>query len=61
MSNLILVNETDHIKFSEKCNELISQGYIVSSTSCGFIDSAEYDYCLVLNAILIKKEDGNEA
>ena len=53
---IVAVSENDAQKFEKKCDELIEQGYKVQSTSCGFVNHTEYNFCDVWQAIFIKKE-----
>ena len=56
---VILLNECDEPTFEAECKLLIDSGYIISSTNCGFIDSEEYNYSPVLQAIcIINKGEG---
>jgi hypothetical protein len=56
MAELFVVNETDPKVFEKKCNELLDEGFKLSSSACGFVDSAEYNFCGVYDAIFIKEE-----
>lgn len=39
--------------FQDKCNELFSDGYFMSSSSCGVIPSEAYDFQSVWQAIFV--------
>jgi len=39
--------------FEKEVNEFLQNGYLISSTSCGFANSESYDFCGVYRAILI--------
>lgn len=56
MSDIAAVHESDPDLFANKCQEYIDEGYIISSTGCGFVDSAEYDFCGSYHAVLVKKD-----
>ena len=49
-----VVNLVDENDFEKEINQLLELGYQISSTSCGFIDSKEYDFCTSFQAILFK-------
>lgn len=51
-----VVNTSNHATFVVKVNELVSEGYKVLSTSCGFANSEKYDFCDCYHAILEKEE-----
>lgn len=53
---VMIVEHADEEVFKQSCKEWVEKGYKVSSTSCGFINSEEYDYCDWYQAILIKEE-----
>ena len=53
---VISVIDNDGDIFEETCKTLVGSGYVVSSTGCGFLDSAEYDYPECLQAVFILKE-----
>lgn len=40
-----VVHCTDGSDFVVGVQKLLDEGWRISSTSCGFVDSAEYDYC----------------
>lgn len=51
------ISENDEKRFKEKVNKLLSQGYKISSTDCGYVDEVGgnvYD-CEYWMAILIKE------
>lgn len=57
MTEEITVIETNSTtEFVERVNFNLKRGYKISSTSCGFVDSSEYDYCSVYQAILVKEK-----
>lgn len=51
-----VVHSSDEVKFTEQVNNLLNEGWTINSTSCGFVNSAQYDFCSVYQAILIKME-----
>ena len=50
---VVVVNESANKIFEAECKKLIAGGYVLNSSSCGFVDSEEYDYCNVWNAIFM--------
>lgn len=55
MSQIKVIENGDMNKFEAEVNELLRNGYSISSTSCGFINSEQYDFCSSYQAILIHK------
>jgi len=53
---VVTVNESDSQIYEQKCADLIQQGYVLVSASCGFINSESYDYCSSFQAILASLE-----
>ena len=53
MSKIKVVESSDMNKFENEVNELLKDGYSISSTSCGFVNSENYDFCSSYQAILI--------
>ncbi len=52
---LVKVIETNDIdKFQMYCDNLISQGFTLSSSSCGFVNDSKYDYCSCYQAIFTR-------
>ncbi|WP_158220071.1 hypothetical protein [Tissierella sp. P1] len=51
-----VINLSDESEFENIVNAYLKEGWKVSSTSCGFIDSDTYNYASVLQVILIKEE-----
>lgn len=50
-----VISTSDEDAFERRVNELLENGYKLSSSSCGFVDSEKYDYCSSYQAILIKE------
>ena len=48
------VSEATGDKFEKICNGLVTRGYKILSASCGFINSADYEFADVWQAILEK-------
>jgi hypothetical protein len=48
------VDVSDNGEYEDKVNELLKDGFVLSSSSCGFVDSAEYEWCGVYKAVLVK-------
>lgn len=53
MGNIQIVEKQDKDDFEKACNELLKRGYKLSSSSCGFVNSSEYNFCNVYQAIFI--------
>lgn len=54
MVKIKVVNLTDESDFEKEVNRLLDWGYQISSTSCGFVNSEEYEFCTNFQTILIK-------
>lgn len=59
MEEIIVIEANSKPEFVGKVNFNLERGYKISSTSCGFVDSAEYDYCSVYQAILVKEKEND--
>lgn len=57
---VIIVCHYHEDDFEASCKKLFESGYRVSSTSCGFINDAEYDYCISLQAIFVLEGSTND-
>jgi len=53
MKPVVTVETNDCSVFETKCNEFIAQGYILDSSSCGFVPSEKYDFCGSWQAVLV--------
>jgi len=53
MQQIKTIDVSDGEKFNKEVNELLAQGYKISSTSCGFINSESYEFCSQYFAILV--------
>lgn len=53
---VIVVDESDANKFESQCAILINAGYTLNSSSCGFVNSAEYDFCSSYHAVFVKND-----
>ena len=51
---ILVLEESDKGKFEFNVNVYLSEGWTISSTSCGFVNSERYDFCSTYQAILIK-------
>ncbi len=51
-----VIENSDKDKFEQEVNDFLLQGFMVSSTACGFIQSEAYDFCHSYQAILVKKQ-----
>lgn len=52
----LIIDERDYNVFQRKCQEARNQGYKLSSSSCGFVNSADYDFCSCYQAIFVLDE-----
>ncbi|HHX61782.1 MAG TPA: hypothetical protein GX707_13925 [Epulopiscium sp.] len=50
-----VINECNEHVFESTVNEYLSKGYKISSTSCGFLNSEEYEFVTNFQAILFKE------
>lgn len=44
-------------EFEKYAENLISQGFTLSSSHCGFVNSEEYDFCSSYQGIFVRKEE----
>lgn len=51
-----VISLSSESEFENMVNAYLKEGWKISSTSCGFINSESYDYGSVYQAILIKEE-----
>jgi len=56
MSKIEVINLSSESEFEKYVNGRISEGYKISSTNCGFVNSESYDFCACYQAILVKEE-----
>lgn len=54
--SVVILDESDAIKFENKCEILIKSGYTIHASSCGFVNSAEYDFCPSYQAVFVKND-----
>lgn len=54
MGDIKVINESNNNEFENKVNDLLDEGYKVSSSSCGYTE-CNYEYYI---AILYKEEAG---
>lgn len=52
-----VINNTDECDFENMVNAYLSEGWKISSTNCGFLNSENYDFDTSFQAILIKDND----
>lgn len=52
MADIKIVEDSDKDKFEKEVNSLLSEGYRLSSSYCGFIQSENYDFCSSYHAVL---------
>mgnify|MGYP003389661331 FL=1 len=48
---VIVVDVTTPVEFESRCRELYEFGYKMDSSSCGFVNSEDYDFCGSYKAI----------
>lgn len=53
---VIVIDATEPQEFESRCKELYELDYRMDSSSCGFVDSQDYDFCSSYQAIF---KDGN--
>ena len=56
MSKIKTVNFSIESDFENYVNNCLREGYKISSTSCGFLNSESYDFCACYQAILVKED-----
>jgi hypothetical protein len=57
MQNVKVIEVSDPTDFEKMVNSFLNEGYKVSSTSCGFVNSEKYDFCGSYQAVLIKENN----
>lgn len=53
---LVVVEESNNENFEIKCNELLKDCYELKSCSTGFVNSEEYNFCSLYQAIFLKEK-----
>lgn len=48
---IIVVDEVTPNAFEKRCKELYESDYKMDSSGCGFINSADYDFCSSYQAV----------
>lgn len=56
MSKIVTVSANKQGYFEDQVNEYLQEGYKLSSSNCGFINSEAYDFVDVWQAILYKED-----
>lgn len=57
MQQIKIVSESDGNKFESEVNYLLkNEGYKILTSSCGFVQSEEYNFCDSYQIILVKEE-----
>ena len=56
MNKIVTVSNNKQGDFEYMVNEYLEEGYKLSSSNCGFINSEAYDFVDVWQAILYKEE-----
>ena len=57
MGDVKVVDVLTPTEFEKDCNELLAQGYTLSSSSSGVVNSEAYDFCSYFHAIFVKQEN----
>ncbi len=52
-----IVSLSDEDAFTSEVNRLLSEGWQIHSSSCGFVNSESYDFCNSYQAIMIKHDE----
>lgn len=53
LQEIKIINMSDEDAFTEAVNKHLSEGYKISSTDCGYINSDQYNFCSSFMAILV--------
>ena len=53
---VVVVESADMHEFERECLQLFEDGYRLDSSSCGFVNSEEYDFCQSYQAIFVDKQ-----
>jgi len=53
MQTIKVIDLCDSAKFEAEVNSWLSKGYVISSTSCGFVQSEKYEFCTSYQAVLV--------
>ena len=56
MSKIVTVSFSKQGCFEDTVNEYLKEGYKLSSSNCGFVNSEAYDFVDVWQAILYKED-----
>ena len=54
-SSIKVIDMTDTKEFQNECNQYLKAGFRLSSSSCGFINSEQYEFCTSYQAIFIRE------
>lgn len=53
---IVVISETRKDTFQKLCAKMVEEGYKLSSSSCGFVNSKEYNFQDVFHAIFVLPE-----
>lgn len=53
-----VISSSSKIEFTEKVNQLLKQGWEISSTNCGFLNSESYGFQDVYQAVILSPKKG---
>jgi len=51
---LLVVRTQDMSEFAKECNQYLEAGFTLVSSSCGFMNSEEYDFQDIWQAIFVR-------
>lgn len=54
--SVMALETSDTAEFHKECEALVSQGYRLSSSACGFVDSPDYNFCSSWQAVFVLPE-----
>ena len=57
MEKIKTISSSNQEEFENKVNDLLADGYVISSTSSGFVNSESYGFCDNWQAILVKRSE----
>jgi hypothetical protein len=52
---ILIIENSDAVDFENRVNVCLTEGWKISSTSCGFVNSESYNFCSSYQAILVKE------
>ena len=58
MKQIKVITSSDKSGFEEEINNLLLDKWEILSTSCGFVNSEQYDFCESFQAVMINNNSG---